>query len=145
VAVELREVTRATVRAVCALSVHDRQRRYVAPNALSLAEAHFEPSAAFRAVWLGGQPIGFVQWRDGAAPGETILWRFMIDRDHQGAGHGRAALGLALAHFASRGVVAVETSVVRGPASPLGFYLANGFTELGRESPRGEWMLRRPL
>ena len=144
-AVELRELTRETVRAVCALSVHDHQVGYVAPNPLSLAEAHFEPSAAFRAIWLGATPIGFVQWRDGAAPGEAILWRFMIDRAHQGAGHGRAALGLVLAQFAAHGVGAVETSVVRGPASPLGFYLANSFVELGRESPRGEWMLRRAL
>ncbi len=144
-AVELREITRETVRAICALSVHDHQAGYVAANALSLAEAHFEPSAAFRAVYADDQPIGFVQWRAGAAPGVAILWRFMIDRAHQGAGHGRAALHLVLRHLAADGFVAVETSVVRGPASPLGFYLANGFIELGRESPRGEWMLRRPL
>jgi diamine N-acetyltransferase len=143
--VELREITRETVRSVCALEVHDHQKGYVAPNALSLAEAHFEPGAAFRGVYLDDQPIGFVQWRGGAGPGLVILWRFMIDRAHQGAGHGRTALRLVLHDLASVGFVAVETSVVRGPSSPLGFYLANGFAELGRESARGEWMLRRSL
>lgn len=143
--VELREVTKDTVRAVCALEVHDDQKGYVASNALSIAQAHFEPGAAFRAVYLGQQPIGFVQWRPAATPGTAILWRFMIDRAHQARGHGWTALELALRHLRSEGFSTVETSVVRGPASPLGFYLAHGFTELGRETPRGEWLLSRSL
>ncbi|CAH0135865.1 GNAT family N-acetyltransferase [Roseomonas sp. CECT 9278] len=143
--VALREVTRETVRAVCALEVHDHQKGYVASNALSIAQAHFEPGAAFRAVCLGAQPIGFAQWRRGDVPGLAILWRFMIDRAQQGRGHGRAALESVLLHLRTEGFSAVETSVVRGPASPLGFYLAQGFVELGRETPRGEWLLARPL
>ena len=40
--VELREITRETVRAVCALEVRYDQEKYVAANALSIAQAHFE-------------------------------------------------------------------------------------------------------
>lgn len=77
---EPREVTKATVREVCALEVHDEQRGYVASNALSIAQAYFEPSAVFRAVYLDGRAIGFVQWREADTPDTVVLWRFMIDR-----------------------------------------------------------------
>ena len=69
----------------------------------------------------------------------------MIDRGHQTAGHGGAALALALQQMKSCGSEIVETSVVLGSASPLGFYLKQGFEEVGRTTPHGEWVLRRPL
>lgn len=142
---QLRDITRDTVREICALQVRDDQKGYVAANALSIAQAHFEPSATFRAAYLGEEPVGFVQWRDGEAPGTVLLWRFMIDHRHQSAGHGRTALALALLEMRHAGFETVETSVVRGPSSPLGFYLSQGFVELGRETGRGEWLLSRTL
>jgi len=141
----LREITRDTVRTVCALEVRDDQKDYVATNALSMAQAHFEPSAVFRAVCLDGQPVGFVQWKDAEAPGTATLWRFMIDRRHQSIGLGRRALALVFNEMRERGFRSVETSVVRGPSSPLGFYLSRGFVELGRETAGGEWLLSSRL
>lgn len=143
--VHLREITKDTVREVCALEVRDDQKGYVAANALSIAQAHFEPTAVFRAVYLDEHPIGFVQWRDAEEPGTAILWRFMIDRGHQAANHGRAALALALLQMRASGFEAVETSVVLGPSSPLKFYLSQGFVEVGRTTLGGEWLLRKPL
>jgi diamine N-acetyltransferase len=58
--VELREVTAETVRAVCRLDVSDSQRAYVASVAVSIAQAHFESTAAFRAVYADDQPVGFI-------------------------------------------------------------------------------------
>ena len=142
---ELREVTKETVRMVCALEVHEEQSSYVASNALSIAQAHFEPSAVFRAIYLKGQAIGFVQWRNAETPGTVILWRFMIDRKHQAGGYGRGALALAFTQMKSSGFVKVETSVVLGPATPLTFYLRQGFEEVGQTTPHGEWLLRRTL
>lgn len=143
--VQLHEITKDTVREVCALEVRDDQRGYVAANALSIAQAHFEPTAVFRAIYLGETPIGFVRWRASEIAGTAILWRFMIDREHQAAGHGRIALARALSQMKSSGFEAVETSVILGPASPLKFYLAQGFVEVGRTTPRGEWLLRLPM
>ena len=40
---------------------------------------------------------------------------------------------------------AEEGGDVLGTASPLGFYLRQGFEEVGQTTPRGEWLLRRPL
>ncbi|MCA3565171.1 MAG: GNAT family N-acetyltransferase [Methylocystis sp.] len=142
---QLREVTKHTVREVCALEVRDEQKGYVATNALSIAQAHFEPDTVFRAVCLGERPIGFVQWRAAETPGTVVLWRFMIDRAYQAAGHGSAALALALQEMRSSGFKTIEASVVPGSASPLAFYLRHGFEETDQTTLRGEWLLRRPL
>jgi diamine N-acetyltransferase len=143
--IQLRHITKDTVREVCALEVRDDQKGYVAANALSIAQAHFEPSAVFRAVYRGDVPIGFIQWRDAEAPRVAFLWRFMIDRAHQSAGHGSAALALALHEMKSSGFEVVETSVLLGPSTPLKFYLSQGFIEANQTTPGGEWLLRRIL
>jgi diamine N-acetyltransferase len=77
--IQLRQITKDTVREVCALEVRDDQKGNLAANALSIAQAHFEPSAVFRAVYRGEEPIGFIQWRNAEAPRGALLWRFMID------------------------------------------------------------------
>lgn len=143
--IQLRHITKDTVRAVCALEVRDDQKGYVAANALSIAQAYFEPTAVFRAVYRGAEPIGFIQWRNAEAPKVAMLWRLMIDRAHQSTGHGRAALALALQEMKSSGFEVIETSVVLGPSSPLKFYLSQGFIECNQTTARGEWLLRRTL
>jgi diamine N-acetyltransferase len=79
--VELREITRDSLPAVLDLAVEPEQQQYVATNARSIAEAHFEPRAWFRAVYADGVPVGFVMdFRDPP---------FMIDAALQGKGYGR--------------------------------------------------------
>jgi diamine N-acetyltransferase len=150
--VSLREVTAATVRAVCDLDVGADQRGLVAPNAVSIAQAYFEPAAWFRAVYAGDEPVGFVMLYDPtrtaapeAGPGVAFLWRFMIDAKHQKRGHGRAALALVIEHARTLpGVTVLRTSYVdvRGNASPL--YLATGFAPTGAVDD-GEIVLERVL
>ena len=57
---ELRTVSPENLRAVLALDVHPHQRKLVASNSQSIAEAYFEPKAWFRAVYADQQPVGFV-------------------------------------------------------------------------------------
>jgi hypothetical protein len=52
--VSLREVSAQTVRYMCDLSVAPGQERFVAPNAVSIAEAYFCENAWFRAIKLPG-------------------------------------------------------------------------------------------
>ena len=84
--VSLREITAATLRAVLRLEVAENQQRFVADNATSIAEAHFEPKAWFRAIYAGETPVGFVMlYLDREQP-LYYLWRYMIDRRYQGHG-----------------------------------------------------------
>lgn len=143
--VTLREITAATVRMICALEPKEHQKRYVASNAVSIAQAYFEPSARFRAVYADETPVGFAMWKTRAAPGVAYLWRFMIDLDHQQKGYGRAALQLLLQALRSEGASSVTTSFVPGEAEPRGFYTALGFKETGETIGNGEIVMARPL
>ena len=88
----LREVTKDNVRDVIALEVAQEQSSYVATNAKSIAEAHFEPKAWFRAIGAGDALVGFAMvYRDPTAA-TFYIWRFMIDARHQGRGYGRRAM-----------------------------------------------------
>jgi diamine N-acetyltransferase len=84
--VELREITKETVRAICDLEVADEQREFVAPNALSIAEAHFVPMHWMRAIYANDRPAGFVLTHEVPAEGTYYLWRFMIDERYQRRG-----------------------------------------------------------
>lgn len=145
--VELREVTGANVREICALQVAPHQRGLVAPNAVSFAEAMFEPKAWFRAIYADDVPVGFVMLSDDPDPAkpEYYLWRLMIGDGFQGNGYGRRAVQLLIEHVRGRpGASELFVSWVPGPDGPEAFYLGLGFTLTG-EVDGGEVMARLPL
>ncbi len=145
-AVTLRAIDPTTVRTICALSVREDQRGFVAPNAISMSEAAVSEVAWFRAVYAGEEPVGFLMLDVGEHDQPPYLWRFMIDAAHQGRGHGRRALGLLVEHVRERFPDAREllTSVVEGDGGPKPFYLGLGFEDTGRVED-GETVLRLPL
>jgi diamine N-acetyltransferase len=130
--VTLREITKDTVRSVIKLDVADRQKGFVAPNSVSIAQAHFEPKGWFRAVYAGEDPVGFVMVYEDPDKPEYYLWRFMIDHHHQGNGYGRRALELVIERV--RGLPSATrllTSYVPGEGSPGDFYHRMGFVDTG--------------
>lgn len=144
--VTLRAVTRETVGAICALQVAPNQTHFVAPNAVSIAQAYFEPENAwFRAIYADETPVGFLMLDDDPAAQEYNLWRFMIDARYQGLGYGRLALELLIAHVRTRpGATALYTSCVPGDGSPCPFYERMGFVYTGDEDD-GELVMRLAL
>ena len=53
--ITLREITADTVREICNLAT--TQRQFVAPNAISIAQAHFSEYAWFRAIYADDNPV----------------------------------------------------------------------------------------
>jgi diamine N-acetyltransferase len=143
--VELREVTGATVRAISILHVAPAQRGFVAPNAVSFAEAHYEPKAWYRAVVADDVPVGFVMLSvDEVAP-EYYLWRFMIDQRYQGRGYGRAAIERLIEHVRTLPkATELLVSYVPEPGGPEPFYRGLGFEPTG-EVDEGEVVARLRL
>jgi diamine N-acetyltransferase len=140
--VTLREITPTNRTPVETLRVSAEQQAYVDGVGQSLDEAAANPAAHpwYRAVNAGEIPVGFLMMGDDIPPGNEhipwryYLWRMLVDGRYQGRGYGRAALDRLTAYLRSRpGAESLVTSVVPGPGSPLGFYLAYGF------EPTGEW------
>jgi len=137
--VSLRLITSETVRSVCALTVADVQAQFVAPNAISLAEALFSPCAWYRAVYFEESVVGFVMLYDqslGPSPPpnpKAVVWRFMIDASSQGKGIGRAALLLVIEYVRRKQSFSVlSLSYVPAPGSAEKFYLGLGFRPTGK-------------
>ena len=145
--VSLRPVTADTVREICALSdtLPKAQHRFVADNAVSMAQAYFEPKAWFRAIYFGDEPVGFVMLYDDDEKHEYFLWRLMIAGPHQGKGYGRQAIELLLDYVRTRpGAKALLTSFVPDEGGPGEFYRRLGFAPTG-EILEGETVVRLNL
>jgi diamine N-acetyltransferase len=131
----LKEITAETVRSICDLEVHETQREFVAPNAVSMAQAYFCREAWFRAIYWGDSPVGFVMIYEDATKPEYYLWRFMIDKHYQGKGFGKSAMGLIIDHVRQReGARELVLSCDPGQEGPEKFYRKLGFV------PTGEYM-----
>src|SRR5687767_15227871 len=108
--VSLRPITAETVLEIVKLRVRPDQEQFVAPNAVSLAQALFSPTAWYRAIYAAESPVGFVMLDDDPSQHTYFLWRFMIAAEHQGRGYGRRALGLVVEYVRSRpGAVELRT------------------------------------
>jgi len=140
--ITLREVTEESVRTICGLSVHDKQKKFVAPNAVSIAQAYFSKYAWFRAIYAGEIPVGFVMLEDQPDKPEYYLWRFMIDSRYQNMGFGRNAITLLVNHVRTRpGATELLTSVVQARGGPEDFYEKLGF-QLTGDYEDGEAMMK---
>lgn len=108
--ITLKRITQRNLELILNLQVKPQQKTLVASNCKSIAEAHFDRAAWYRAIYLGNNPIGFVMLRDTTLKYKTIipnnpvmyLWRFMIDGKHQGKGYGKRAMELIIEYSKSR-------------------------------------------
>lgn len=129
------------------------QQRFVASNAISLAEAlfSFAEEAWYRTIYLDDEPAGFVMLYDESlrtdppqAP-QIAVWRFMIDAGRQGQGTGAAALWMVIEHIRRKEAFnSLLVSYVPGPGCPEGFYLSAGFEHTGQVDD-GEVVLKLVL
>lgn len=151
--VRLVELTDENFKGYYSLRTHRSQERFVAPMAQSFANALFpEPEDGYpvvpvlRGIEADGEPAGFLMYADAVNAGtpDPYLWRYLIDRRHQGRGIGARALDLWLEDLRSAGHTAVVTSWVPGPGGPEPFYLKAGFAPTG-ELEDDEVVARRAL
>lgn len=143
---EPRPPTRESLEALLGLRVAPSQRGLVADPAMTLAQAQFEPGSFVWGLWEGDKAVGLMAMVDpraypflepGDDPEAAYLWRLMIDAAHQGRGHGRRALDLAVAQTRAWGLNRLTAGVVDRADSALPFYMGYGFRPTGR-MPHGE-------
>jgi len=135
--VRLENVTARNWRAVARLKLAPEQKDLVASNLYSIAQSKFDPNARPRAIYAGKELVGFLMydvWEAKDKAREASIYRFMIDRKHQGKGYGRAALAQALDEIrATPGVKKVSIGYM--PDNPVAkpFYASFGFVEVGTD------------
>jgi diamine N-acetyltransferase len=131
--ITFRKITGKTVRTICDLSVSEEQRKFVAPNAVSIAQAYFAKSAWFRAIYADETPVGFVMLAEVPKRGKYYLWRFMIDAKYQGKGYGGRALELVIRHARKDPKAkALYLSVARAKGRAENLYRSFGFDFTGK-------------
>ncbi len=130
--VSLREITRETVESILELEVAPKQEKFVATNAVSLAEALFSPEAWYRAVYADETPVGFVMLSVEPEVPRYFLWQFMIGAEYQGKGYGKRALELVIDQVRTMpGAKELLLSYEPGKGNPRKFYQKLGFEETG--------------
>lgn len=145
-----REVTKENFWDVIRLRVLPEQK-HVAPNSVSIAEAHYWDYAWFRAIYYGDTPVGFIMLGD-PVNGETgddaifngryFLWRLMIDHRFQKKGYGKKAVNLLVEYVRTRpNAEYLYSSYSEGEHGPEGFYMKYGFEKTG-ELSEGEIVIR---
>lgn len=138
----LRVVDKGNVRAACDITMEPGQERFVAPVAVSLAEAYVEPDAAWpRVVHDGDELVGFVMAHFDPTNGECYLWRLNIAAGHQRKGYGTLAVLEVAREAKRRGGSELLTSYVPADGSPQAFYEGLGFTPTG-DIDDGEVVMR---
>lgn len=150
--VSLRPVTAGNLRDLLLADVTGPQRRFVATNAVSLAQAYLAGDTWHRAICAGDTVVGFTMaavFRDDELGcrwiGDANLWRFMIDEGYQRLGFGGRALRLIVDELGSwPGVTAIWLGCVRGPGSPYELYRRFGFEDTGVDD-EGERIMRLPV
>ena len=133
---ELRKIDSNNIEECIALSVAAEQTQYIASNEDSLKEAD-DNSAVARpfAIYVDNRMVGFTMFafdEDYEDPDDRYwLWRFMIDKDLQGRGYGRAALKAIIDYFDDQGVGYIKLSTKESNISAISLYHKFGFRENG--------------
>jgi diamine N-acetyltransferase len=151
--VTLHEITDGNRDAVLALSVAPAQKRFVGAvqDALELAAEYPHANPWYRAVYAGGQPVGFVMvsWDVEPQPPEIIgpwfLWKVIIDERYQGIGFGGEAVRQVAELVRAAGATELLTSYVPDDDGPAGFYRRLGFVPTGEVDDTGEPIVRLAL
>ncbi|TYC01465.1 MAG: GNAT family N-acetyltransferase [Kosmotoga sp.] len=132
-----KEITADNLRDVIKLSdtLQENQKKAVATNAVSIAQAHYSKNAWFRAIYHDSEPVGFImldyspieKYKDTK---HAFLWRFMIGGNHQKKGYGKAALELLVEKLRNEKCEKLVTSA-NEEFGPLEFYKKAGFVDTG--------------
>ena len=130
--IQLQLITKENVWDILRLKVDEEQKKFVASNAVSLAEALVENRAWYRAIYAGDEPVGFVMLHIDEEKPEYSLWRFMIAGEHQRKGYGRVAMMRIIDYVRTiPGAHELLMSYVPGEGNPSAFYGSLGFVETG--------------
>jgi len=151
--IELLKITDRNRDAVVAIHAGPAEGRFVSSVVESIEEAEESPEGNpwYRAVYLEGEPVGFVMLSWNVTPdspdviGPWFLWKLLVDERHQGRGIGRAIVDEVVRLIRADGATELLTSHLIGEGGPGGFYDRLGFVPTGEFDEAGGHILRLDL
>lgn len=93
--IEFKEIDESNFDQIIEMSIKDEDKTFVAPNVKSLAQAwlYRNDNDVFPyAIYYNHNLIGFILLDIDIEEKEYMIWRMMIDQEHQGKGYGRASI-----------------------------------------------------
>lgn len=90
--ITLQEITKKNWLDVIYLKVREDQQRFIATNAVSLAQLHFLDDFEAKAIYADDTLVGFAMYGVDEDDGEYWIYRLMIDEKFQGKQYGRDAM-----------------------------------------------------
>ena len=143
--ISLRPISEENVLDIIRLNVTDKQKEFVAPNSVSIAQAAHTTDRWERAIYAGDTPVGYVLVSENTAKPRYYLWRYMIDQRYQRLGFGRRAMKMVIDHVRSLpNATEMFLSYVPDEEGPRDFYAGLGFVDTGVEHD-GEMEMRLEL
>jgi len=137
--IDLRHITMDNFRKCIELSVAEHQKGFVASNMYSLAEAMADGVSNPRAIYAGGQMVGFVMYCFDPEDGTGYIDRLMVAADHQRRGYGRAAMMEVIGRLrATPGCRRIRTSFAPANSAAEALYESLGFRKTGEIIAGGE-------
>ncbi|MEH7123418.1 GNAT family N-acetyltransferase [Bacillus sp. JJ1773] len=92
----LETITKGNWRKAISLRVREDQIKFVASNAVSLAQLNFLENFHAKGIFYGEEMIGFTLYGIDEDDHEYWIYRIMIDQNHQGKGYGKKAIQLVI-------------------------------------------------
>jgi diamine N-acetyltransferase len=143
--VTLREITMDNFIECIKLEVTEDQKRFVATNVFSLAEAKADGVSHPLAIYAGDRIVGFIMFDFEPKEARGYVSRLMVDTRFQGNGYGRAAMAQVIGRFAEIPECReIQTSFAPANTIAETLYLSLGFERTG-EVVDGEIVVRRQL
>ncbi|MEH7526037.1 GNAT family N-acetyltransferase [Bacillus sp. JJ1503] len=92
----LETITKDNWRKSISLRVREDQVKFVASNAVSLAQMNFLENFHAKGIYYDEEMIGFTLYGIDEDDHEYWIYRIMIDQNHQGKGYGKKAIQLVI-------------------------------------------------
>ena len=134
--IELRALSEDNIEQCFKLKVADDQMQYIASNEDSwkTAKENADVARPF-AIYHEGKMVGFAMFAFDDLYEDPLdrywLWRFMIDKEHQGKGIGREALKTIIGYFKDNGANNIRLSTKEDNTKALNLYRKAGFYDTG--------------
>lgn len=128
----LRAIDTDNWHACVKLAVNDEQKQNVAENAVSLAQAAYEKQWYPHGIYVEDTLVGFLMFGTDQETKRVELCRYMIDKQYQGKGYGKAALEKLFDLIKIRyGAISFYTSIVPDNYAAKKLYESAGFRMTG--------------